>query len=35
MGAKKENELSPNVFFRSMGIHRVPLLEEDRIFFGV
>ena len=31
-GAAKENERCANVFVRSLGIHRIPLSEEERIF---
>ena len=32
MGAAKENERCPNVFVRSVGIHRILLSEEERKF---
>ena len=32
MGAAKENERCPNVFVRSLGIHKILLLEEERKF---
>ena len=32
VGAAKENERCPNVFVRSLWIHRIPLSEEERKF---
>ena len=32
MGAAKENERCPNVFVRSLGIHKIILSEEERKF---
>ena len=32
MGAAKENERCPNVFVRSLGIHKILLSEEERKF---
>ena len=32
VGAAKENERCPNVFVRNLGIHRIPLTEDDRKF---
>ena len=32
VGAAKENEPCPNVFVRSLGIHKFPLSEEERKF---
>ena len=34
MGATKENERCPNVFVRSVGIHKILLLEEERKFLS-
>ena len=36
VGAAKENERCPNVFVRSLGLHKTQLSEEERKFlFGV
>ena len=32
MGVAKENERCPNVFVRSIGIHKILLSEEERKF---
>ena len=32
VGAAKENERCPNSFVRSLGIHMIPLSEEERKF---
>ena len=32
VGAAKENKQCPNVFVRSLGVHRNPLSEEERKF---
>ena len=32
VGAAKENVRCPNVFVRSLGIHKIPLSEEERKF---
>ena len=33
VGAARENERCPNVFVRSLGIHKIILTEEERKFF--